>query len=244
MKRRQTPLLRQLHRWLGVISALFVLLLVISGWMLNHTERLALDTLRVNTGWLLDWYGMHPATEPVSYRTGGHRLTWLEGRLYLDATNVTATNGPLVGAVAMPDMLAGATANRIYLMLSDGRLVEKIDVQRLIEEPLVGIGLTENGQLALNSGEQTSRLNLDTLTIQPLTGESVHWSAPVPLPATLRAKIMQDWRGQGLPLERVVQDLHSGRILGLGGTLFMDLIGLLLAGLAVTGLLIWLRRPG
>ena len=54
--------------------------------------------------------------------------------------------------------------------------------------------------------------------------------------------LSRDYRGRGLSWERLLADLHSGRILGAAGTYFMDFIALSLIVLSMTGLFQWRRR--
>jgi uncharacterized iron-regulated membrane protein len=50
------------------------------------------------------------------------------------------------------------------------------------------------------------------------------------------------WRGTGLSLERVLLDLHSGRILGEAGVWLVDAAALLFLLLAGSGVWLWGRR--
>ena len=43
---------------------------------------------------------------------------------------------------------------------------------------------------------------------------------------------------------KVIQDLHSGNIFTAQGKLVIDLIGLVLIFLAISGFIIWLPKPG
>jgi len=61
-QRKKKPLLIW-HRYLGLASALFVIILSITGILLNHTESLRLDERPVAQRWLLNIYGI-AAVEP------------------------------------------------------------------------------------------------------------------------------------------------------------------------------------
>ena len=50
------------------------------------------------------------------------------------------------------------------------------------------------------------------------------------------------YRGYGLTLERVLLDLHSGRVLGSAGVLLVDAAAILFLLLAISGLWLWSRR--
>jgi uncharacterized iron-regulated membrane protein len=62
----------------------------------------------------------------------------------------------------------------------------------------------------------------------------------VPWPADVGARVAVHF-APSLPLERVLLDVHSGRIFGRYGPLAMDLAALALAVLALSGIWIYLR---
>ena len=64
-KHHPKPRIKQLrslylwHRYIGLAAALFVIVLTVTGLLLNHTEELGLDSSSVQSDTLLDWYGIH-----------------------------------------------------------------------------------------------------------------------------------------------------------------------------------------
>ena len=70
------------------------------------------------------------------------------------------------------------------------------------------------------------------------------WSVPAALPADELAALQADFLSRILPLERVLLDVHSGRIGGMIGTILMDGAAVLLLLLALSGSWLWLRRRG
>jgi hypothetical protein len=49
------------------------------------------------------------------------------------------------------------------------------------------------------------------------------------------------YRGRGLSFERVIADVHSGRIVTITGPYLMDAVAILLIILSITGIAMWLR---
>ena len=76
------PWISRWHGNLGVFAAVLVVILIITGIALNHTERLQLDSKFVNESWLLDWYGMGPDKPPISFKVGEDWLTEIDGHLF------------------------------------------------------------------------------------------------------------------------------------------------------------------
>jgi len=54
--------------------------------------------------------------------------------------------------------------------------------------------------------------------------------------------LQRHFRGEVLPVERVLLDLHSGRFFGRFGPWIFDTIAVLLILLALSGTWIWLKR--
>ncbi len=74
------------------------------------------------------------------------------------------------------------------------------------------------------------------------TESGVSWATAAPPDQELARALRNTWRGTGLPLERVLLDLHSGRILGEAGVWLVDAAALLFLLLAASGLWLWGRR--
>jgi hypothetical protein len=62
-----------------------------------------------------------------------------------------------------------------------------------------------------------------------------------PLPAVLQPRLQAASVPASLNWQRLLQDLHAGRVFGWAGQLVMDLAALLLVILALTGVIIWSR---
>jgi uncharacterized iron-regulated membrane protein len=60
----------------------------------------------------------------------------------------------------------------------------------------------------------------------------------------LTERLRSDYQSRILPLERVLLDLHSGRIAGGAGVILMDLAAIILIFLIATGGWIWIKRFG
>ena len=80
----------------------------------------------------------------------------------------------------------------------------------------------------------------DGLSWNKVDAVRVVWASPQTLPDHVKRQ-MADMLAPGLSLQRILLDLHSGRIFGRYGTLFVDFLSLVLLALAVSGLWIYWR---
>lgn len=231
------------HRYLGLAVALFVALLAVTGVLLNHAEELPLLERPVRSELLLDWYGLSPDGELASFPAGRHWAVGLERGIYLDARHVAASESPLIGAAVLDDFLVLATRDSLLLVTADGEahLIDRLKSESLPGE-LQRIGRGADGQLRVEAAGGIHRADRDILSWGAADpSEPVRWSAAGELPREQRRAVLASFRGEGLPLGRVIADLHSGRILGSFGSLLMDGAALALLLLTGTGLYNWWR---
>ncbi len=230
------------HRWLGVSAALLVTLLALTGIALNHTEALRLDERTVHAEPILAWYGIEPPGPLVSYEVGGQRLTQAGAHWYLQTEPLAGEFAPLRGAVSMQPLLAAASSDAVWLLTEQGEVVERMAAEAGVPEGVRRLGRHADGHLVLDAASGYFRSDSEIAHWQKSHTEpaTVRWSAPTPVPQSLRTSILHRHRGAGLSLERVLLDLHSGRLLGNGGVYVMDAAAIVMLVLAGSGTWLWL----
>jgi hypothetical protein len=235
------------HRYLGLVASVIVLMLALTGILLNHAGSLESLGEPVESGLLLDWYGLSPDGSPRSYRVGDVWVVGLERQVYLDARAISTIDSSLIGALGVGPLLVLATPDSLLLFSNDP---EAAAVDRLGSASLPGrlqrIGSSESGNLLAEVDGRVYIADDDLLEWQPHEqGTARAWSTPLPLPAAEREAVLESHRGEGLTRFRVVSDLHSGRILGEYGFLLMDAAALVLLLLTGSGIHNWFttRKP-
>jgi len=230
------------HRTVGIGSALFVLLLASTGLLLNHSSTLKLDQQPVQSELLLKLYRIGQGVEVRSVRVAGHWISKLDGRCYLDRRFVTDVDGELIGAVMKGGVLVVGLGGKILLLTTEAMVVEVLGAADGVPEGLRRIGLDDRGRVLIHAAHGDYRVDLETLEWQEVSSQTGIWSLPASAPAALRAALLSDYRGKGLPLERVLLDVHSGRILGAWGIYLIDGVALIFLLLAGSGIWMWARR--
>ena len=243
---RRHRLLWTWHRRIGIVAALLVLILSITGVALNHTEGLRLDQRYVTSAWLLDWYGIDLPDDGESFAVAAGRVSLLGDRLYFDDTPVDGLIDELVGAAQAGDMIVAVVDGDAILITPQGELVERLGAESGMPPGVTAVGTREDGRVVVRSGAgiySADEQLLGWVLAEP-ADTPVRWSRPDPLPDGLRAALRQDYRGRILPLERILLDLHSGRLFGRWGIWLMDGAAVLLIALALTGGWLWFGRRG
>lgn len=233
--------LRRWHRRIGIVAALFFLLLALSGILLNHPGAAGLDERKVHSAPLARWYGFELQVPRSLYAAGAHRLAWGNGVWLLDGRRVAEDAPPPVGMVQLSNRVYVATADALFEYGPDYVLVEKLSAAALPAVPIRALGTS--GERLLLRGPGASFATSDALRWQSARAEGASWSVPQPIPARLGTELA----GRlvpGISLQQLLADVHSGRILGRRGPWIVDALALSLAVLALSGA--WLfasRRP-
>jgi PepSY-associated transmembrane protein len=228
-------LLRLLRRWharIGLAAAVFFLLLAVTGVIANHGAELGLDAKRVYGAWLARWYGVAAEAPRAAFRSKSHQLVAANGRWLFDARPAGDEMPEPLGLVEVGDVLVIASATSLYVVRPDGRLIDRLEGKALPGAPIASVG-SARGELVLRTRAGVFASG-DVLSWHSARPRHVAWSAPVELSAAERTAYGEAL-APGIRVQRLLLDVHSGRIAGRFGPLGVDLIALVLVVLAGSG---------
>jgi hypothetical protein len=230
------------HRRLGALLALIVIILCLSGIALNHTDQLHLDRLHVRSSLILGWYDIAAPGEASTINLGQDRITLLADHLYGNGILIGAPYSELVGAVSDGDLIAVAAEASILLLTPGFELVESMGPAQGVPAGIQALG-SDGTHLYARTPDGLWQADQELLAWTRANPDSlVKWSEVGKVSADSVDEVRQDYLGRILTWERVVLDLHSGRLLGVAGPWLADIVALMLLGLAASGLWMWSRR--
>ena len=236
-KRRARPW----HRVLGLFAAVPLVWVVITGALLNHTVDWRLDQIMISHPWVLGVYGMTPKGEPRGLALAGHQVAEWDGLTFFDGKRVELT-GRLLGGVASRDGLVVVTDSQVMRLDAAGHLIEVLDDASLPDLPLTGVHAGE-GVIHLRNAEGWHRVLEGWLDFEK-TASSFEPQTLEPLVDPARIEQLRvEWSEGGLPVSRVLLDLHAGHFLGSFSKYFYDLVAVATVWLCVTGLILFFRKP-
>ena len=229
---------RRWHGLVGAVIVFFLVYLLLSGLAINHVEILKLDKREVSYPWLMRWYGIHVADPTQGYLLGKSYFSWDEDKWILDDKLLPSSAGQPVGAVEVRGINYVATAATLYLYQSDGQLLAKVEKQSLPAYPILAIGKmgsnvmlqTPSAVFASVDGRNWEKSNATGMTLSSLQD----------LPADVKRR-SAEILAQGIPLQRILLDVHSGRIFGRYAIWVMDIASLVLLGLGLSGFWLYWR---
>jgi len=215
--------LRTGHRWLGAVSAVFLLLAAVTGFLLQHPQwlgpepdiRLALAADPSDPDRLLR--GTHWGVE----KSGDGGETWTEVPMLLPPTDVVR-------------ILYSPTDARVVVALGRDALVISRDGGTVWEDIPVDAAAAQPGlvfrDVALGPGGRLTLLTDGGLLTRAHDGDPWRWVERV------EDRPGADWR-------RLVHDLHTGHLAGAAGRKLSEFGALALVMIILTGMVL-LRRNG
>ncbi len=235
--------LLNLHRRMGIISAFFVIVLSLTGLILHYSPNLNLDTQFIRSNLLLSWYRIEAPSVSANYASGNNTATHLADAVYFNERRIPGSFSELNGMVATDFGIALATSNQVLLLTTEGDLVEILGGLVGIPSGLQQIGTDANGDVYLQRPGELIRIDLNTLEIFPAgNGITISWSELSQLDSA-RSDILQfEYRASLVSWERILLDIHSGRIFGSLGVILVDVMAILFLLMAISGIWIWSRR--
>lgn len=236
-KNRVWRLLYKLHRYIGLASAIVLIMLSMTGIALNHTEYLKLDSQMIKSSTILDWYGIQAPNKLTTFKTKNNWLTQAKQSIYFNSTLLLKSEKQLIGIVETDAFIVIALSDSLHLLSLDGEIIEHISFNSIDK-----IGLTQQQEIVLKTDSKILISNDELVSWHPSKLVRIHWSTPSQTPKTISNKINQNFRSSILPMERVILDLHSGRLFGLAGVIIVDISGVFLILLALSGCAIWLKH--
>jgi len=237
--RRTRQLVLRWHRRIGLISSLLILVLTLSGVVLLRTEQLGLDRAMIRSERLANWYGLKTAGPPTSFAAGTRWITVIDGFVYLDGELAGEDINGIVGAVPAGEQIVIAARDALYVLDRDGLLIERAQV-RPPPSAIITLAVTPAGQPVIQTGSGRYILPAATANWQPFSGPARR-SRPATAPERVMARVRQAHGLGGLPVSRLLLDLHTGRLFGPWGPYLMDLAAVFLILLTMSGIYNWSR---
>ena len=122
--------------------------------------------------------------------------------------------GTLIGFVMLADFMVVAVEGELLLLTPGGRLIERLAGIHGVPAGMQAVGLDRAGRLVVRASHGDYIVDEDFLAWRDVGTAEAQWSVATALPEGLYRKLAALYRGSGLSMERLLLDLHSGRLLG------------------------------
>ncbi|MEW6168064.1 MAG: PepSY-associated TM helix domain-containing protein [Pseudomonadota bacterium] len=235
--------LREWHKRLGLFAFFFMGWLGLSGFLINQSAGWGYDTVRIDWGWVMALYGLHPEPPRTGFNAGDHWLAVTSDYTLLDAQplaeRIDEPLGLVAGAGLDPPLLFVATSSSVILLTPDGERYDELHPPILPVSTVRRIGRTADGAIAVQDLDAYQSRDGGN-SWQPIDPLQVQWSKTQAIPEPERERLMPYSR-PSVSLEHVLVDAHSGRLFGNVGAWVINFVGFAAMGLSISGVWMWWR---
>lgn len=232
--------LRKIHRWVGLLSALWLLQLAITGLLLQHADALRLTESHVTSSTLLQWFD-HGRRQQIWDHTDGP-LVQIDDVVLLGRHRLHVP-APLVAAAHWDAAETGrlwvmATEQTLYGVNASGEVVFQYDDFDGLPTPVQAL-VFEAGHLSLASAEQWYAVSIG--------GEFTDSQKPIQPPVPFRPLSQAEQRqyvatalSDKLTWDKVIHGIHAG----IRSSVWLNtLSGLALLYLCFSGIYLFFKPP-
>jgi len=225
------------HRRIGASAALFLIWIVISGWLLNHSDSLNLAQRQLHSPALANWYHLSYQVPTTIFSNTNHWLASSGETLLWDAKPLSVKLSSPVGFFQSENIIAIANNDDLVLLNPQSELIDKLNSSSLPLKHISKIGSGCNG-IAISDDIHifTSQDGLDWQSCE----QNISWSKAQAITAAQLTQI-ELLLVPEISVEKVLVDLHTGRFFGRYGAYVVDLVGGCLLLLALSGFWLFLR---
>ncbi|MEI8615014.1 PepSY-associated TM helix domain-containing protein [Shewanella sp. PP-He15 brown] len=173
-----------------------------------------------------------------------------DNRLWLGHEPILEAQSQLISAAFLSNLLIAIDNDQLYLFDSQGHLQDTQNSSTGLPKGLEALAIesftldatrletVNRVWLKTTSGYyQTDENLIDWIPAQPLA--PLHWVTPK---GSVDADLIQYARSANLNWERVMLDLHSGRLFGAYAVWIWDIFGLALLLVSLSGLWLWVKQ--
>jgi len=228
------------HRRLGLLLVIFIITLAVTGIMLNHTNSLQLGHTKINNALILSLYDINPKSPLISYQTEQHIFSQLDEQIYFDTKKILSAKQQIRGVTNAGEIIILVLSHDVILLTRNAEIIDRYALAQ--ENEIEHIGLYKNNVIIKMMNQTLWQADEDILNWQPIELKQMTWAPPVQLNENLKQNLLTQYRGEGLPLERIVLDIHSGRIFGPLGVYVVDAVGIIMLFLSFSGAWMWWQR--
>ena len=125
--------------FIATVAAL-ILLHTVTGLLSQHSNALNLDQRYISWSWLMSHYGIGEAEPDAVFLVDNKILSQFDTQLFVDEHPVSHIHRPLVGGIALEDLMVLATDNALVLLTREGEFIERMGAEAGVPGPIQNIG--------------------------------------------------------------------------------------------------------
>ncbi len=232
--------LKSLHHKIGLVCAIFIIIISVTGFAINHTTDFGLANTPVTQKWLLDLYKIKAPEQLLTYSSQQQTITLADNLIWLNERFVLEADSKMTMAAITGSFIIAANKSQLYVMDKTGELQETQDVSTDLPTPIDAMAVDTNNILWILSNDTYYQSDADLIDWYNKTPQTpLNW---ITLKTSTQPDLILQVRSIHLNWQKVILDLHSGQLLGGFGKFLWDLVAFCLIFLAISGATLYIKN--
>ncbi|MDG4812879.1 PepSY domain-containing protein [Hydrogenovibrio sp. 3SP14C1] len=243
---------RQFHRLLAYTVAFLLFWLSLSGVLLNHTEDLKLNDVKIQQPWLLEWYQINTPKIQQAFQLKADWVIQTPQALYWNKTPLPF-QGNIRALVSNDSFLFILLSNKLILLTNTGDFIERIPLpealqsQNVTDPSNLDFFTQQNHVILAAKNSQAWQISEDFTQLIPIqTDAQASWIKLTIInsqaaPEDIQKQLMNSFDSP-LTLEKIILELHNGYFFGKVGPWLVDLASLLFILMVLSGIRLHLKK--
>ena len=210
--------LRLFHKYIGFIFSLFILKLTITGIMLLYPQFFDLNDSYVSSQYFLKKYDMLNIDDAKVFGSKNDEVILFDKSLYFKKVFIDKFNEEIKDSIFLPteDTLVVIQDTKVkffILTITDDQL-EITDInEKELEEKIIKVGRDEKNNIIIEKEKNNYYLNNQKLVLADKNIKIDYLNKNVVSRSLVKDYLVMH-QGKGVPLHRIITELHNGKIMG------------------------------
>ena len=210
--------LRLIHKYVGFIFSIFILILTVTGIMLLYPNQFKLNNTYVSNTFLLKKYNMLSIDDVKKLGRISDDIILIDKSLYFKNTFIEKFEQDIKNASynKQTDTLIIFLEKKIYFFFLKNIKdeIEVIDIQeKILNEEILKVGEDNSKVLILKTKSGLYSI-IDAEVVKIMNQSEIKWLQDN-RPNLKKAKAyLEIHQGKGIPLHRIITEMHNGKIMG------------------------------
>ena len=216
-----------------------------TGVLINHAHHMGLDKRGVKIDWLLDFYGISLPSKINHFTHLPSPLVGIDNQLWLEDRLILESSLPVLWALWYQKQIIAIDARQLYIFDHLGQLLETQGSSSGLTPPLSNLSISIDNRVLLHTKEGPLRSDqqlLDWQSTDETAPDNPSRYVSIAHALDINPKLLTLSRSEHLSWERVILDMHSGRLFGAWAIWLWDLFALALMLLTLSGIWMWQNK--
>ena len=210
--------LRLFHKYIGFIFSIFIFQLTATGIMLLYPKFFGLNDTFVSYNYILKKYNMLNIEDAKIFGDNDNELVLLGESLYFKKVLLDNIEGKIINALYIPAeesvFVFFKKKINIYNLKVDNDQFDILDIkEKVLKEDIVKIGKDQNNIVHIKTKSDFFKVKNQELS-SVKDNITLQWLLESGKSKSIAKDYLVVHQGEGVPLHRIITELHNGKILG------------------------------